>query len=370
MACDARQNSIPTSAVARVTQTSRHDREQDGLPPVAILILNWNGWPDTLECLESVLRLDYPDFQVIVCDNGSTDGSVDHLLDWAAGRLDVVPQRSEMELHVRPPVKKPVAVRVLDRAEAECGAKSASETVSITLISNGANLGFAAGNNVGLRYALARGFGFVWLLNADTVVPPGALRPMVTRMNDDPAIGMCGSMLCYYDAPEVIEEAGGCVYYPFLGMARRLKKDQPVDQAADWRQVERRLGYVSGASCLVRGSFIREIGPMAEDYFLYGEEIDWATRAKGRYRLAFAPESIVFHKKGRSTGSKSYGERRSASSAYYLWRARHRVTRRYYPYGMPALLSLGLLAAASHYARGEKRSAAAILRGVFNRASR
>ncbi|MCZ6772669.1 MAG: glycosyltransferase, partial [Proteobacteria bacterium] len=98
-----------------MTQTSGHDREQDGLPPVAILILNWNGWPDTLECLESVLRLDYPDFQVIVCDNGSTDGSVDHLLDWAAGRLDVVPQRSEMELHVRPPVKKSVAVRVLDR---------------------------------------------------------------------------------------------------------------------------------------------------------------------------------------------------------------------------------------------------------------
>ncbi len=352
-----------------MTQIAGQDRK---LPPVAVLILNWNGWPDVLECLESVLRLDYPDFHVIVCDNGSTDGSVGHVLDWAAGRLDAVPQRREMEAYMRPPVKKPVAIRVLDRAEAEHGAEIASEAVSVTLISNGANLGFAGGNNVGLRHALARGFDRIWLLNADTVVPPGALRPLVARMEGDTAggsaiIGMCGSMLCYYAAPEVIEEAGGCAYYPLLGMARWLKKDEPVGQVTDWRRVERRLGYVSAASCLVRGSLIRDIGPMAEDYFLYCEEIDWATRAKGRYRLAFAPDSIVYHKKGRSTGSKTHGARRSAGSAYYLWRARHRFTRRYHPFGLPALLSLGVLAAIREYAVGEKPSAGAILRGVFNR---
>jgi GT2 family glycosyltransferase len=338
----------------------------ENLPPVAVVILNWNGWPDLLECLESVLRLDYPRFQVIVCDNGSTDGSVDRVLDWAAGRLDILPQREDMTRHVRPPIAKPLTVIALDRAPAERGGNEAAAAASIVLILNGANLGFAAGNNVGLRHALARGYEFVWLLNADTVVPPGALRPMVARMNSDATIGMCGSLHCYYDAPEIIDQAGGCAYYPLLGIARRLAKGGLAGQALDWRKIERRLGFVSGASCLVRSSFLREIGLMTEDLFLYGEEIDWAIRAAGRYKLALAPQSVVYHKKGRSIGSKSFGTIRSASSAYFLWRARRRVTKRHHPIGLPALLSLGLLAAAYEYGRGRTRSARAIVRGVLD----
>jgi GT2 family glycosyltransferase len=338
-----------------------------GLPRVAVLILNWNGWADLVECLESVLRLDYPRFQVVICDNGSTDGSVDRVLDWAAGRLDILPQRDDMAHHIRPPVAKPLSIGTLTRTEAERGGDEAIASRPVLLISNGANLGFAAGNNVGLRYAMARDFGFVWLLNADTVVPPGALRPIVARMSSDTSIGMCGSLLCYYDAPETIEEAGGCAYYPLLGIARRLEKDRPVSRAGDWRETERRLGYVSGASCLVRGALLRDIGLMTEDLFLYGEEIDWAIRAAGRYSLAFALQSVVYHKKGRSTGSKSLGTSRSATSAYYLWRSRRRVTKRYHPIGLPALFSLGLLAAARDYLRGQTRSARAIMHGLLDR---
>lgn len=335
--------------------------------PVAVLVLNWNGWADTIECLESVLRLDYPNFQVIVCDNGSTDGSIDRFLDWAAGRLDVIPERRQMDGYVQPSIQKPLAVRTLARAEAEHDGSSTAEEARLVLIANGANLGFAGGNNVGLRHALARGFEFVWLLNSDTIVAPGSLRPLVTRLQNDPEAGMCGSLLCYYDAPDILDQAGGCAYYPALGMARRIMSGRPVNEPADWRQVEGRLGYVSGASCLVRRSFLQDIGLMTEDHFLYGEEIDWAIRGKGLYKLALAPDSLVYHKKGRSIGSKSYGLGRSATSAYYLWRASHRVTRRYYPFGLPALVSLGLLSAARAYLHGDKGSASAILRGTFNR---
>jgi GT2 family glycosyltransferase len=339
----------------------------DNLPSVAVVILNWNGWPDLLECLESVVRLDYPRFQIVICDNGSTDGSVDRILDWAAGRLDILPQRDNMARHVRPPAAKPLPVAILDRASAERGGDEAAAAAPIVLVLNGDNLGFAAGNNVGLRYALTHGYDFMWLLNADTVVPPDALRPLVARMNSDAAIGMCGSLHCYYDAPEVIDQAGGCAYYPLLGIAQRLAKGAPAGQALDWRKTERRLGFVSGASCLVRNRFLRDIGLMTEDLFLYGEEIDWAIRAAGRYRLALAPESIVYHKKGRSIGSKSFGTVRSARSSYYLWRARRRVTRRHHPAGLPALLSLGLLSAAYEYGRGRAGSARAIARGVLDR---
>lgn len=348
-------------------ETPQISADGSNLLPVAIVILNWNAWADTLECLESVLRLDCPKFTIIVCDNGSTDGSTERILDWAAGRLDVVPQRSDMAQYVRPPVAKPIPVRVLGRKEAEKGVKDTSDATPIVLISNGANLGFAGGNNVGLRYALGRGYRVAWLLNADTVVTREALRTLLMRLSSDPNVGMCGSVLCYYDAPAVIEEAGGCRYYPLLGMARRLMKDRPLDHSTDWTAVERHLGYISGASCLVRSDFIRDVGLMTEDYFLYGEEVDWVCRAKGRYKLALAPESIVYHKKGRSTGSKSYGARRSAGSAYFLWRARLRITWRYHPLGLPAVFTLGLLAAAQEYVRGNKYAAKAVCLGILGR---
>jgi GT2 family glycosyltransferase len=186
-------------------------------------------------------------------------------------------------------------------------------------------------------------------------------------MNGDAVIGMCGSLHCYYDAPDIIDQAGGCAYYPFLGIARRLAKGRPADHPLDWRKLERRLGFISGASCLLRSSFLREIGLMTEDLFLYGEEIDWAIRAAGRYRLALAPQSVIYHKKGRSIGSKGFGTIRSASSAYFLWRARRRVTKRHHPIGLPALFSLAFLTAAYECGRGRSYSARAIIQGVLDR---
>lgn len=337
-------------------------------PRVAILILNWNGWADTLECLESVLRLDYPEFQVILCDNGSTDGSVERVRDWAGGRLDILPERAAMGPFVQPPVAKPVALRLLDRAGAErAPAAPTPDPEPVVLIRTGGNLGFAGGNNVGLRYALGRGFSYVWVLNADTVVPPGALAPLVARMRGDPGIGLCGSLLCYYDAPDILQEAGGCAYSPMLATAVRLARDRPVAALGDPGRIEARLGYVSAASCLVSAAFLREVGPMAEDYFLYCEEIDWATRARGRFRLALAPQSVVYHKKGRATGSTSFKARRSAGSSYFLWRARRRFTQRHYPLGLAGLFALGTLAAARALLGGDGAGARAIWAGLRNR---
>jgi len=241
------------------------------------------------------------------------------------------------------------------------------EDADIFLIRTGANLGFAAGNNAGLRFALARGFDYLWLLNADTVVDPAALTEMRARLDARPDAGLCGSLLCYYDAPEIIQEAGGCAYYPVLGMARRLAADADRERAQDWPALEGRLGYVSAASCLARRAFVEDIGLLSEDYFLYNEEIDWATRARGRFALAFAERSIVYHKKGRATGSKSVGATRSPSSAYYLWRARRRFTAKFHPLGLPAVVLLAALSSTAAAFTGNRKTARSIFRGVLDR---
>ena len=328
-------------------------------PRVAVVLLNWNGWGDTIACLESLMRLTHRPVEVILVDNGSTDGSVAHIRAWAAGRLDVLADSAALAHLVTPACPKPV--------EIAAPADPAAPAAPVTLIEIGQNLGFAGGNNVGLRVALERKVDYVWVLNTDCVVAPDSLSRLLDRMAQDATIGMCGACLCHYHAPEVLQEAGGCAYFPALGLARRLAADRPLSDPPDWAAMERRLGYVSAAACLVSAEFLTEVGEMSEAYFLYGEEIDWALRARGRFKLAIAPQARVWHRKGAATGSKSLSTARSVSSSYYLWRARRRVTARFHPWSLPILMALGVAAAGANALRGRRKAAVAIWRGVRDR---
>ncbi|MEM9425131.1 MAG: glycosyltransferase family 2 protein [Pseudomonadota bacterium] len=324
---------------------------------VAIIILNWNAWADTIECLESLARLDYPNFHIFVCDNASSDASVDRLQQWVRGELCILPARPGFAEYVIPPgfQTKPAPL-----AESVTNAR-------LTIIENPSNLGFAAGNNAGLRQALEAGFDFFWVLNADTVVEPDALTHLVSRLEAVEGAGLCGSLICYYDDPSVIQEAGGCASYPLIGLSRRLAADKKRSDDFDWRALEAKLGYISGACCLVSRDFLETVGLMSESYFLYCEEIDWATRAKGQFSLALAENSIIYHKKGLSTGSKTHGRTRSPSSSYYLWRARRRYSQTYAPLGLVALFGFGLAASLKSLLRRDTASARAILTGLADR---
>lgn len=345
-----------------MTPSPRSHDASESSPSVAIIVLNWNSWPDTIECLESLLRLDYPSFHVIVCDNGSTDGSVDRFRQWASGELCVRPSSPHMGTHSIPPVKKPITFNSLSE-----GGAWLPSSEHLSLIENRANLGFAAGNNAGLMHALERGFEYFWVLNADTVVAPDALTHLVSRIRSVEGAGLCGSLLCYYDAPETIQEAGGCTSYPMLGLSRRLAGEAQRNSPLDWRGLEAKLDYISGAACLVSRDFLETVGPMSEDYFLYCEEIDWATRAKGLFSLVLAEESIVYHKKGMTTGSKAFGRSRSVSSAYYLWRARRRYCQRHKPAALVGLFAVGLATSLLSVLKRDTETAKAIVSGLLNK---
>jgi len=315
-------------------------------PSVCILVLNWNGWQDTIECLESVFRLDYPSYHVIVCDNGSEDGSLEYIKAWAEGRLDVaLPKDNPLRHLSSPPVSKPVAYVEYDREQAECGGDRQDKDCRLVLIQTGGNLGFAGGNNVGMRYALARDdFEYVWLLNNDTVVKPDTLSHLVQRMAVKPDAGMCGSTLLYYDKPENVQALGGARFNKWLGVSRHIGLLQPADQPVDALHIERRIAYIIGASMLVSKAFLQQIGLMSEDYFLYLEEFDWILSAKGRYTLAYAPASAVYHKEGRSTGGNGLAPAdRSLVSDYYGLRNRLILARKFFPISMPSVW-FGILA--------------------------
>lgn len=293
----------------------------------AIVILNWNGWKDTLLCLESVFQLKGERFSVIVCDNGSTDGSLEKIEEWAQGKLAI----TGAELKASPiPLKigqKPMSYKRLDRTESENGELT---SVPLILIETGGNLGFAGGSNFGIRYALRDPqVSHVWLLNNDTVVHPDALSALIDRQAAGDAPGMVGSTLYYFAEPDVIQAQGGAHWDPEVFNARHINVGARRGSELSQSAVESQMDYVVGASMLVSREFLEQIGLMEESYFLYFEELDWAIRARGRFKFGYAPMSGVFHKEGAKIGSSHQGNE-SPLSFYLLNRNRLWVVRRYW----------------------------------------
>lgn len=284
---------------------------------VAIILVNWNGWRDTVECLESLQQLYYSEFRVVVCDNGSVDGSLNHIRNWADSN----------------------GVRYVEyqRIEAEAGGCMSSDAF-LTLINIGENLGFAGGNNVGLRSVIVLGdCDYCWLLNNDTVVDSAALTYLVARMQEQENVGICGSTVLHYHNRNRIQALGGGCYCRWIGLpwhyGRFFGWFMPVNQ----KRAESWMNYVEGASMLVSQQFLDEIGLMSEDYFLYFEEADWAIRAKGRFKLGYAPQSKVYHKVGRSIGTTSNPFVKSFTCDYYNIRNRIFFARRFHPVTLPTI---------------------------------
>lgn len=316
-----------------------------GVPGVAIIVVNWNGWANTLECVESLLRSDWRAYRVIVCDNGSPDRSLEHIEAWATGLLDVaVTTGHPLRPLSFPPVPKPIPHTIYGRAAAESGGDSRDRDGRLVLVQTGRNLGFAGGVNVGLRYVLARDeFQYAWVLNNDTVVRPDTLGHLVRRMQARPDAGMCGSTLLSYDRPHVVQALAGARYNKWLGGTWHIGARRPASASLQSERVERRLSYIMGASMLVSRSVLEEIGLMSEEYFLFFEEVDWAFRIRGRYALTYAPASVVYHKGGASSGASRDSRKRSLRAERLLIRNRLRITRKFYPFALPTVY-LGVLA--------------------------
>ena len=239
---------------------------------VYVIILNWNGAADTMACLDSLSNMKGPLPRVLVCDNASTDDSWLNLRSY----------------------------------------KTNHATLDIQLIQTGSNLGFAGGNNAGLKIALSDPkMDFVWLLNNDTIVAKDALSELQAYMKRHPEVGICGSTLLYADEPGTIQAVGGR-HHPWLGVSEHVLGHQPYSEPLCSTVKLDDLDYVVGASMFVRRIVLEKVGLMYEDYFLYYEEIDWATRMKRllpAMTLGYAARSIVFHKEGASTQTSDRGRK-------------------------------------------------------------
>ena len=257
-----------------------------------VIILNWNGWKDTIECLESVLRLDYPHLQILVCDNASSDDSIEKIKSWARGELIAGCPNPQLSHLTSPPVDKPLSLLHLSRHEAE--SEGVHRDAQIVLIQTGANLGFAGGNNVGMRYALQdQECKYLWLLNNDTIVTNTALSALIQKANENDRTGAVSSICYFADAPSVVESWAGAHVNLWIGYARNSIEPRH----------DRWFDALYGASMLIARPAIEDCGLLDEGFFLYWDETEFCVRLRKKgWRLAAAPASQVFHKVNASTG--------------------------------------------------------------------
>jgi GT2 family glycosyltransferase len=312
-----------------------------------VVILNWNGWKDTIECLDSLFMSEGADFVAIVCDNASADSSLNELTTWAELKFSTHQYKK------------------FTQAQVETGI-SLENGCQLVLIENASNLGFAGGNNVGVRLAMYQiSCEYIWLLNNDTIIEPDALFFALERMRQDPNVGLCGSTLIYYHDREQIQAFGGAIYCPFSGNSKLIgafSSIKLIPESSEW--VENKMSCVIGAATLVRKEYINRVGYMQEDYFLYFEEIDWAIRGKAYFKFGYAPKSIVYHKEGASIGTSPSGG--SSLSIYYLYKNRIKFTKRFYPIYLPSVFLFCLWDIFKLVVKGKKNQSMAGLNGILN----
>lgn len=211
------------------------------IPKVFAIILNYNGKDVIQKTLGGVFRLDYPNFEVILVDNNSTDGS-----------FEVVKNSFS----------------------------------KIILIKNSENMGFSAGNNVGISYALERGADYILLLNYDTLVEKDFLSFLVREMEKDKKIGI-GSPMILEGNTSRVWFSGGEIQWLRMKTDHKTKKLEENYFGSD---------YISGCAMLIRKDVFKKTGLLDEDYFLYWEDADFCLKTrKAGYRLLICPQSRIWH---------------------------------------------------------------------------
>jgi GT2 family glycosyltransferase len=314
---------------------------------VAVVIVNWNGWRETIECIDSLFAQSHDSFHVFIVDNDSRDQSIEHIVGWCKQpRADAAWRRHPGVARLSDsPAAGPVQYRVVEKADA---VPAPPQGCRLTLIHSGGNLGFAGGCNVGINIAGLKNFDYFWFLNADTVVDAQALVELLNRAEQQPGIGMVGSTIRYYDTPDVLQAMAGGRLNRSNGMTPHIGEGASISELpTDGSTVERELAYITGASMLVSRRYIVEIGLMEEDYFLYFEDADWALRGSGKFALGFAPRSHVFHKWGVNSHKAA-----RLSSITFFYRNRLRFVTRFLPQRLAAVKRALFEQMLRHLARG------------------
>jgi GT2 family glycosyltransferase len=242
-----------------------------GQPRVLCCVINWNGVDDTIECLESVLRLDYPRYDVLLVDNGSV------------------------------------------RDEAETVHRAFGDRVATMRLVT--NEGFGGGANRGVHYAMERGYDYILLLNNDCTVATDLLSELVRAAGAYSNVAVVGPAVCYYGEPAMVNSLGS-LFGKCMARSHRLGVGMQINAIPRGHY---EVDFVDGSCMLVHAPAIAYAGELDPTFFLYWEEVDWCVRFRRHgYRILCSPSTRVWHKVSASVGG-------SASELYFYASLRNQL---------------------------------------------
>ncbi|RDC62973.1 glycosyltransferase family 2 protein [Adhaeribacter pallidiroseus] len=315
-------------------------------PKVYIILVNFNRWQDTLECLESIFKLTYSNYRVIVVDNNSENDSCTRIQDWANGSQAIsfnknFYQKTGIDSF---PVAKPISFLFYNKLN-RTNETDLTGREKLILIQSNANLGFAGGNNKATTFALHQGDAdYFWYLNNDTVVNKEALTRIINFIKKEELVGknygIIGTKLLFYEQPELLQGIGGN-YNKWSGLTSHVLENTNDKSLKSIYSEKAVVDYPIGASMVVTKAFIEEVGLMEEDYFLYFEELDWTQRAhkKGLSIISFL-NCKVYHKESASIGNST--GKKSKIADFYNLRNRILISQRFFKPYLP-LVYLGYI---------------------------
>lgn len=290
-------------------------------PSVAIILVNWNGYAFTADCLRSLRRVKSPEFKVILVDNAS--------------------QNQE-------------------------GSRLKNGFPEIDLIENSTNLGFTGGNNVGIRKALDEEYTHVMLLNNDTVVEPDFLGQMLRKFQNNPELGVVQPLIFFLHDRKQIWSAGG-KWKPAWCRSITLGDRKYNEQ---YQAKDRNLDWATGCCMLITRTALLKAGLLNERYFAYFEDVEWSLRFKEKgFDIELAAEAILYHEAGASSKKKHAEGTLSAAVFYYHVRNQFYLVRsqtKGLQIIFPALYHLTrfILWMAYFCARGRFQKLKAVIRGI------
>lgn len=241
---------------------------------VSIVLLNWNGHEDTVECLKSLINLNYQCFDIYLVDNDSEKSSIDYIGNYLNNQnyysFDTID------------------ALLLDDYIKE-------DNINLLFILNDNNAGFAGGNNVALEYLINNKLSdYVLLLNNDTVVSKDFLDALLDKIKQDDDIGFVGCTHYYYDNPESMQTVGGGCVDLVHGECSAVRDKTAVED----------YDFITGSCILMSIGVLRDLGVMDTGYFMYWEDVDWSTCAREKsYKLKVSDYGCIYHKEGSSIKS-------------------------------------------------------------------
>lgn len=322
-----------------VEPSERHE------PRVSIAIVATNEQENIVGCLKALDKLLYRNFNVIICENGGPD----------AFARDIEEVSGIAGIREAPAGPSPVLPGVAE----ERGLRIGADGRTVRVLRAGANLGYSGGVNACIA-AADDDYDFIWVLNPDTFPEPDALGALVRRQAEG-GFGIVGSRLVYVGSNRV-QMMGGLKYMPLLGRCRSLGLGAALDETPDVEKVEADLDIVSGASMFVAKDYIKGVGVMDEDFFVYFEDSEWSMR-RGSFRLGYAHDSVVRHIAGAKSGSDGARAEQSRFSLYLTERNRVLIARKLHPRTWPVNAAATFLTVSEYLIRFRSRRAFKIALG-------